>query len=354
MLESRDAHRPDRSTLDARAPTPLRRHRAGGGRVGPRFRRRGPRGRAVHHRRLHLSGRSPVGAAPTPRGCASVRPFPSCGMSLPPTRPSATATSSTTTRWPDRCWLPVRPRRPAVVTTVHGPLNEELVDIYRAIGDPVPHHRRLARPAPSGSRRPGGRGSSTTASTRRIFPVGDGSGDGDGPFCLFLGRMAPDKGAHRAIAVARAAGMRMLMAAKMREAGEIQYFTEQVEPLLGPDAVYLGRGTPRAQAGAARPGHRPAVPDPVERAVRPGHARGHGLRHAGAGLPGGRGPRGGRARSGPGSSATTRMTWWRHRAQVGDDRPGGLPGGRRRATSRPAAWWPTTSSCSSRLVIDAR
>ena len=38
------------------------------------------------------------------------------------------------------------------------------------------------------------------------FPVGDGTGDGDGPYCLFLGRMAPDKGAHRAIAVARKAG----------------------------------------------------------------------------------------------------------------------------------------------------
>jgi glycosyltransferase involved in cell wall biosynthesis len=30
------------------------------------------------------------------------------------------------------------------------------------------------------------------------------------------------------------------MAAKMREVGEIRYFTEVVEPLLGPDAVYLG------------------------------------------------------------------------------------------------------------------
>jgi glycosyltransferase involved in cell wall biosynthesis len=30
------------------------------------------------------------------------------------------------------------------------------------------------------------------------------------------------------------------MAAKMREAFEVRYFTEMVEPLLGPDAVYLG------------------------------------------------------------------------------------------------------------------
>jgi glycosyltransferase involved in cell wall biosynthesis len=30
------------------------------------------------------------------------------------------------------------------------------------------------------------------------------------------------------------------MAAKMREPWEVRYFTEMVEPLLGPDAIYLG------------------------------------------------------------------------------------------------------------------
>ncbi len=74
----------------------------------------------------------------------------------------------------------------------------------------------------------------------RIFPVGDGSGDDDGPYVLFLGRMAADKGAHRAIEIARKAGIRILLAAKMREPWEVHYFTEQVEPLLGPDAHYLG------------------------------------------------------------------------------------------------------------------
>jgi glycosyltransferase involved in cell wall biosynthesis len=52
--------------------------------------------------------------------------------------------------------------------------------------------------------------------------------------------MAADKGAHRAIEVARKAGIRILMAAKMREPWEMRYFSEQVEPLLGSDAVYLG------------------------------------------------------------------------------------------------------------------
>ncbi len=126
-----------------------------------------------------------------------------------------------------------------VVTTIHGPFNEELTDLYRSIADRVPivaisHAQRRAAP---------------DVPVARVihhgvevdqFPVGDGSGDADGPYVLFLGRMNPEKGAHRAIAVARAAGIRILMAAKMREPEEIRYFAEQVEPQLGLDAIYLG------------------------------------------------------------------------------------------------------------------
>jgi glycosyltransferase involved in cell wall biosynthesis len=68
------------------------------------------------------------------------------------------------------------------------------------------------------------------------FPVGRG----DGRYVLFLGRMSPDKGVHRAIAIARAAGKRLLIAAKMWEPAERRYFVEQVEPLLGDDSVYIG------------------------------------------------------------------------------------------------------------------
>ncbi|HEX4082845.1 MAG TPA: glycosyltransferase, partial [Acidimicrobiales bacterium] len=126
-----------------------------------------------------------------------------------------------------------------VVTTVHGPLDDDLTPLYEALGDRVPiicisaAQHRAAPQVPVARVIHHGIDSS-------LFPVGDGAGDGDGPYCLFLGRMAPDKGAHRAIAAARAAGMRVLMAAKMRETAEVRYFTEMVEPLLGPDAVYLG------------------------------------------------------------------------------------------------------------------
>lgn len=72
-------------------------------------------------------------------------------------------------------------------------------------------------------------------------------GSGDGDYVLFLGRMSPDKGAHRAITAARAAGRRIVLAAKMWEPEEHRYFVECVEPLLGPDATYVGEVGPAAK-----------------------------------------------------------------------------------------------------------
>ena len=86
------------------------------------------------------------------------------------------------------------------------------------------------------------------------------------------------------------------MAAKMREPWEMRYFTEKVEPLLGPDAVYLGEVSHERKLELLAGAVGPALPHPLERALRHGDDRGHGLRHAGAGLPRGRGPRGGRPR----------------------------------------------------------
>jgi glycosyltransferase involved in cell wall biosynthesis len=68
------------------------------------------------------------------------------------------------------------------------------------------------------------------------FPVGSGSGG----YALFLGRMTADKGAHRAIHAALAAGERIYVAGKARAADELAYVEEEIRPLLGSSVQYLG------------------------------------------------------------------------------------------------------------------
>jgi glycosyltransferase involved in cell wall biosynthesis len=124
----------------------------------------------------------------------------------------------------------------AVLTTNHGPFDEDLTALYqRLAGRGVPvvaisHHQ---------------------ASTADGIPIarvihhgldldGIAVGAGDGGHALFLGRMSPDKGVHLAIEAARAAGLPLRIAAKMRERSEHEYFEHCVRPMLGPDVEYLG------------------------------------------------------------------------------------------------------------------
>lgn len=125
-----------------------------------------------------------------------------------------------------------------VVTTIHGPLNDELLDIYRRIGDRVPliaiSHAQIREHPELPVARVIHHGVDVDD-----FPVGAGEGD----YCLFLGRMVAEKGAHRAIRVARKAGLRIVLAGKMREPWETAYFEKEIEPLLGDDAEYRGEVT---------------------------------------------------------------------------------------------------------------
>ena len=99
-----------------------------------------------------------------------------------------------------------------------------------------------------------------------------------GEYLLFLGRMSPDKGAHRAVAVAMQMELPLKIAqGKCREV-EKQYFDEFVAPHLTrePDRVPR-RGQPRPEGGAAPERARDAVPDRVGGAVRPGDDRVDGV-----------------------------------------------------------------------------
>jgi glycosyltransferase involved in cell wall biosynthesis len=69
-----------------------------------------------------------------------------------------------------------------------------------------------------------------------LYPVHPHKGD----YLLFIGRMSPDKGAHRAIAVAEQVGLPLKLAGKMQELREEEYFEAAVKPHLGGGIEYLG------------------------------------------------------------------------------------------------------------------
>jgi glycosyltransferase involved in cell wall biosynthesis len=122
-----------------------------------------------------------------------------------------------------------------VVTTNHRPFDDDLLSVYRRISGRVPVIAISQHQAST----------ATGVEVARVihhgidverFPVGDG----DGGYLLFLGRMHPDKGAHRAIEVARATGMRLRLAGKRHDAEERRFVEEFIVPQLGGGIDYLG------------------------------------------------------------------------------------------------------------------
>jgi glycosyltransferase involved in cell wall biosynthesis len=132
-------------------------------------------------------------------------------------------------------WAELPPHGLPVVTTAHGPFTDELRNLYAIAA------RRTNVVAISRSQRRCAPEVPIAAVIHHGVDVERyPTGAGNGGYVLFLGRMNAEKGAHRAIAAARSAGRRILIAAKMWEPAERRYFAEHVEPLLGADAEYLG------------------------------------------------------------------------------------------------------------------
>jgi glycosyltransferase involved in cell wall biosynthesis len=128
-----------------------------------------------------------------------------------------------------------------VVHTVHGPLDAEGGVIYEQIARVSPQvglisislNQRKPKPSlPWVANIP-------NALDFSLYPVQPHPGE----YLLFLGRMSPDKGCHRAIAVAREVGLPLKIAGKRREPKEIEYFEQYVEPHLDARMEYLGEVT---------------------------------------------------------------------------------------------------------------
>lgn len=122
-----------------------------------------------------------------------------------------------------------------VVTTNHGLFNAEMLTIYRAISLRVPIIAISHSQARSADGVPIASVIHHGIDVAR-FPFGAQAGD----YSLFLGRMNETKGVHRAARIAREAGERLVIAAKMREPDEYRYFEEAVRPLLTDRVVFVG------------------------------------------------------------------------------------------------------------------
>ena len=133
-----------------------------------------------------------------------------------------------------------------VVTTIHGFSSELIVPVYRAYDD-IAHYVAIS----DADRHPALHYDATIYHGIDLsqFTYRPGAGG----YLLFLGRMHPDKGAHRAIEVARRAGLPLVMAGIVQDAA---YFRDAVQPHIDGSAVsYVGAVGPeerdRLLGGAA-------------------------------------------------------------------------------------------------------
>jgi glycosyltransferase involved in cell wall biosynthesis len=118
-----------------------------------------------------------------------------------------------------------------VVTTVHGFSSQRILPVYRAYDD-IGHYVAIS----DADRHPDLSYAATIHHGIDLdpFTFQDRSGD----YLLFLGRIHPDKGTHRAIEVARRCGLPLVIAGIVQDA---DYFRELVEPQLAtPRVSYVG------------------------------------------------------------------------------------------------------------------
>ncbi|WP_307817903.1 glycosyltransferase family 4 protein [Nocardia acididurans] len=128
------------------------------------------------------------------------------------------------------------------VVTVHGPVDGDEVEYYRAMRDSAhlvaisDRQRSLAPDLNWNSR-------VYNAIRPSEFPFRTDKQN----FCLFLGRYAEYKGPHLALTAAHEAGLPLVLAAKCNEAPEQQFFEAKVRPLLTDDDCVFGEADAQAK-----------------------------------------------------------------------------------------------------------
>ncbi len=125
-------------------------------------------------------------------------------------------------------------RAAPTLLTAHGPVDGELGAYYRRLGLPLvaisdSQRRQSAPDLPWIGR------------VHNAVPVASFPYRPDKEaYCLFLGRMSPEKAPDLAVEAAHAAGLPIVVAAKCTQPAERRYFQQRVAPLLSREDVWFG------------------------------------------------------------------------------------------------------------------
>ncbi len=125
-----------------------------------------------------------------------------------------------------------------LVHTVHGPVTGHPGDLYEQVVRMAPGARLVSLSMSQRAPRPQlpWIANVPNALDLSFYPYHPEQGD----YLLFLGRMSPDKGAHRAVAIALESGLPLKIAGKCAEPAEQEYFDAFVRPHLNADREYVG------------------------------------------------------------------------------------------------------------------
>lgn len=124
------------------------------------------------------------------------------------------------------------------VHTVHGPLTDEPGELYEAVCRLAPGAHLISLSQNQRRPKPDLPWLANVPNALDVdrYPFHEGH---DG-YLLFLGRMSPDKGAHRAVEIARELELPLKLAGKCREPLEQAYFDTYVRPGLTPEMEFVG------------------------------------------------------------------------------------------------------------------